>query len=97
MSERQKHGENGSPVKRHKMKFEAPAAQSVVVTGSFCEWNPAGHPLKRGHDGVWTTTLVLPSGRYEYRFLTDGDWRDDPDCAERVPNSFGTQNCVINL
>jgi 1,4-alpha-glucan branching enzyme len=69
----------------------------VSVTGSFCGWGPVGHPLRRDRHGVWKTTLALPPGRYEYRFLVDGQWQDDPACPERVPNGFGTENCVLRV
>jgi len=36
-------------------------------------------------------------GRYEYRFVVDGQWRDDPACTERVPNGFGSENCVLRV
>ncbi len=55
------------------------------------------HPLKRNRHGVWQATLLLPTGRYEYRFLVDGRWQDDPTCPERVVSGFGTENCVFRL
>jgi hypothetical protein len=27
----------------------------------------------------------------------DGEWRDDPNCTERVPNPFGSENCVLHV
>jgi 1,4-alpha-glucan branching enzyme len=84
-------------LKKHKIAVEAPDARSVVVTGSFCGWVAEGFPLKKGRKGVWEGTLALPPGRYEYRLLVDGEWRDDPACRERVPNGFGTENCVLEL
>jgi Glycogen recognition site of AMP-activated protein kinase len=75
-----------------------PGAHSVVVTGSFCEWDRKGRPLNPDqHGDVWATILTLPPGRYEYRLLVDGEWRDDPNCKKRVQNSFGSQNCVFEL
>jgi len=83
--------------KHHTVTLKAPQAKSVTVTGSFCDWANQGHPLKHHGDGIWKTTLTLPPGRYEYRFLVDGAWVDDPSCTERVPNSFGTENCVFQV
>lgn len=78
--------------------LEAPGAKSVVVTGSFCDWSPQGCPMRyHRNGGVWATTLSLTPGRYEYRFLVDGEWCDDPTCEERVPNPFGSQNCVFQV
>jgi RNA polymerase-binding transcription factor DksA len=75
--------------------LDAPNARAVVVTGSFCGWAPEGFALKRNRQGIWQGILLLPPGRYEYRFLVDGEWQDDPACPERVPNPFGSENCVL--
>ena len=74
--------------------FQAHQAQSVFLAGSFNQWNPSSHPLKRDEDGVWKITLPLTPGRYEYRFMTDGKWENDPFCEGCFPNEFGTMNCV---
>jgi 1,4-alpha-glucan branching enzyme len=83
--------------KQHTILLNAPGAKSVAVTGSFCGWSPEGHPLCHDTDGIWKATLTLRPGRYEYRFLVDGQWWDDPTCDERVPNPFGSQNCVFEV
>ena len=78
-------------------RLHAPQARSVHVAGTFCDWQPAAHPLRNGKQGVWTTRLALPPGRHEYRFIVDGVWHDDPQCTERVPNPFGAENCVLHV
>lgn len=83
--------------KRHALAFQAPGARSVVVTGSFCNWTAEGQPLKHDGNGTWKATLALDPGQHEYRFLVDGVWQDDPTCTERVPNPFGTENCVLQV
>ncbi len=82
--------------KRVIMKYDAPEAEAVVITGSFCDWDEK-HGLKKDKMGVWKKTLTLSPGHYEYRFIIDGQWRDDPACNERVPNTFGTENCVLDV
>ncbi len=77
--------------------LESPEAKRVHVTGSFCDWETNSYALKRGKDGIWRTAVSLAPGRHEYRFLVDGQWCDDPNCTERVPNPFGTQNCVLHV
>src|SRR5271157_880005 len=74
--------------------FPAPQAQSVFLAGSFNQWNPSSHPLKRDEDGVWKITLPLTPGKYEYRFMTDGKWENDPFCEGCSLNELGTMNCV---
>jgi len=83
--------------KRITFSLRVPEAQSVEVVGSFCNWQPKSHILKKEADGIWKKTILLLPGSYEYRFLVDGDWRDDPECAERVGNSFGSANCVLHV
>jgi 1,4-alpha-glucan branching enzyme len=74
--------------------YSAPQAKSVLVAGDFTGWQQAPLSLKRDKSGVWKKTILLPPGRYEYRLLVDGEWRDDPQCPNRHPNQFGGTNCV---
>jgi 1,4-alpha-glucan branching enzyme len=83
-----------APKKRVTFKLIAPEAGQVVLAGSFNGWENGGTPLKRDAKGVWKAQITLPPGTYEYRFRVDGHWRDDPDCSDRVPNGFGSENCI---
>jgi 1,4-alpha-glucan branching enzyme len=74
--------------------YEAPAAQTVLLAGDFTGWQQAPVSLKKDKSGIWKKSISLPPGRYEYRLLVDGEWRDDPQCFTRQPNQFGGQNCV---
>jgi 1,4-alpha-glucan branching enzyme len=77
--------------------FKAPAAQSVLLAGDFTHWTKNPIPLRKQPDGVWRTTASLMPGTHHYRFVVDGEWRDDPECKVRVQNPFGTQNDVIQV
>jgi len=83
-------------ITKQKITFtlSAPEAQDVLLMGDFSGWEQQPVSLKRNKDGSWKTTLALDEGRYEYRFLVDGKWVDDPGCPTRVPNIFGSENCV---
>jgi len=74
--------------------FVAPAAESAVLAGDFTGWQEAPLSMKKDKTGVWKKIVSLPPGRYEYRLLVDGQWRDDPQCPHRQPNQFGGENCV---
>jgi 1,4-alpha-glucan branching enzyme len=74
--------------------FTAPEAKSVLLAGDFTGWQQAPLELKKAKSGIWTKTVSLAPGRYEYRLLVDGEWQDDPACQERQPNQFGGSNCV---
>ncbi len=77
--------------------IEAPYAQEVRVTGQFTGWSYDGLPLDRDDEGVWTCTIEVPSGSYEYRFIVDGVWVKDPNNLESVVNEFGQENSVVVL
>ncbi len=74
--------------------FTAPGAARVLLVGDFTQWQERSIPMKQRIDGRWQATVALRPGRYHYRFIVDGDWRDDPDCAQRVANPFGTEDAV---
>jgi 1,4-alpha-glucan branching enzyme len=79
-----------------KVPFElsAPEAQEVYLAGDFNNWDSSANPMKKDKKRTWKTALSLKPGRYEYRFLVDGNWENDPACCDCVPNEFGSQNCV---
>lgn len=70
-------------------------AKEVVVAGEFNNWSEEGIRLAADSNGEWRTTLKLPPGEYQYRLRVDGQWRDHPEAQKRVPNPFGTENCVL--
>ena len=88
----------GKTVKKRKIfKLRAPDAAKVCLAGSFNDWDPEVRLLNRDNKGVWKTSVTLAPGVYEYRFVVDGEWRDDPACAQRQSNQFGTDNCVVQI
>jgi hypothetical protein len=51
--------------------------------------------MRKDSSGAWKVTVWLPPGRYEYRFVVDGQWHSDPKAKETVNNSFGSTNSVV--
>ncbi len=41
--------------------------------------------------------MTLPPGRYEYKFLVDGQWVPDVKAKNSVFNRYGTLNSVIEV
>ena len=75
----------------------APGALSVALVGDFTHWRRNPISLHKEAGGIWRVTVPLEPGEHHYRFLVDGEWRDDPECAVRVPNPFGSQNGVLKV
>ena len=74
--------------------FTAPEAMSVQLVGDFTHWQQNPINMQKDPDGVWRISVELKPGTYHYRFLVDGQWRDDPECALYVPNPYGGQDAV---
>jgi len=78
-------------------QIKAPDARDVRLAGDFNSWNPSGTILKKSKDGVWKRDLSLKPGRYEYKYVVDGQWRRDPINNLFTVNAYGTENSVIEL
>jgi glycosidase len=62
-------------------RYEPPAGRTVTTVAVTGEWNgfqSPGVPLKRGTDGVFTTTLELGPRLTGYKLLVDGNYELDP-------------------
>lgn len=75
--------------------FVVPAldAKAVAVVGDFNDWEAT--PLSDdNHDGIWTATIPLAPGRYEYAFIIDGRWWGQDPLADEYVSSFGQYSSV---
>lgn len=72
-------------------------AEEVVLLGDFNNWNPEKHPMKKDDNGMWRKTVMLYPGSYQYKFLVDGHWQEDPQNVMTCPNCFGTQNNLLDV
>ena len=80
-----------------RLQFRAPKAKRVCVAGTFNNWQPEAAMMQPQADGLWNLELELPPGTYEYRFVVDGCWCDDPHVTEKVSNPFGGCNAVLRV
>ena len=75
-----------------------PEARSVSVAGDFNGWSPSRTTMERSESGVWTATIQLRPGRYQYMFVIDGkQWIADPLAKEDAGDGFGAQNAVLDV
>lgn len=81
-------------IKPQKFSYNTANARSVQLVGDFTNWQEHPIPLHKEAEGVWQAAVRLEPGTHYYRFLVDGQWRDDPECHLHVPNPFGTHNAV---
>eukprot|EP01116_Phalansterium_solitarium_P019420 TRINITY_DN539_c0_g1_i3.p2 TRINITY_DN539_c0_g1~~TRINITY_DN539_c0_g1_i3.p2 ORF type:complete len:197 (+),score=29.15 TRINITY_DN539_c0_g1_i3:61-591(+) len=63
--------------------------ENVTVCGSFSNWTQK-IPLTKDDDGVWKTSLPLPVGTYQFKYVVDGTWCYDmkkPTCTDSAGNT----------
>jgi 1,4-alpha-glucan branching enzyme len=78
--------------RRITFKLEASGAKEAILAGDFNSWDVKKHRMKMDVKGRWTKIVTLAPGSYEYKFVVDGEWQNDPNNDQVVPNSFGTLN-----
>ncbi|MDI6756674.1 MAG: isoamylase early set domain-containing protein [Endomicrobiia bacterium] len=93
-----------SPLCEVTFHFVADAdAESVAVAGDFNDWNAlaTGNQMKsdKSEKRLWRTTVYLPMpGRYQYKFMVDGErWIADNFADGLSPDGHGGRNSVLIL
>jgi 1,4-alpha-glucan branching enzyme len=78
-------------------KYNNGKASSALIAGDFNSWGQKKLEMKKIHEGTYRKSLLLPPGTYEYKFLVDGRWENDPLNELTAVNCFGTLNNVIHV
>jgi len=88
-----------SPAKMVTVRFalSKPGSRSAALCGDFNSWSPDATPMTRKESGCWEATLALRPGRYQYKFVVDGEWLHDPNALKNVPNQHGSLNSVMEV
>lgn len=71
-------------------------AGRVVLAGSFNGWDENAFTMDRV-EGGWATRLQLDAGRYEYKFIVDGQWMEDPANPDKRKNQYDTFNSILHV
>jgi len=84
--------------KKVAFQLHAPGAKVVQLVGEFTEWEVGAKRMtrKRNDKHTFTASVNLSPGVYEYKFIVDGEWWEDPN-AERRWNCFGTTNSLVHV
>lgn len=80
--------------------YQNDTAIEVKVAGTFSEppWSPEEALLMVGTEGVFSASLAdLAAGRYEYKFIVDGQWLHDPLNTGMVDDGHGGFNSVFSI
>ncbi|AOW20584.1 hypothetical protein LPB138_07785 [Urechidicola croceus] len=71
-------------------------ADKVVLSGTFNRWDEQLFLMNKTIDG-WELTLKLRPDIYEYKFIVDGNWIEDPDNPKKKRNEFHGWNSVLDI
>jgi hypothetical protein len=69
--------------------FKGPPGETVTVAGSFNGWDPFMYELRENPAGLYSLTLPLPPGKYQYVFFHRGERFLDPYNFNRVYSKDG--------
>lgn len=70
-------------------------AKAVSVAGTFNNWTAGANPMTLGPDGrTWSTSVTVPYGRQQYKFVRDGEWLADPR-AKSEDDGNGNVNSIL--
>jgi anti-sigma factor RsiW len=80
------------------MNLHAPEAHHVSVAGTFNKWKADANVLTKQENGIWTISIPLKPGEYNYMFVVDGKaWITDPNAETYSDDGFGNKNAVVRV
>ena len=71
-------------------------AKKVILSGTFNRWDEQAFKMKKTVGG-WELTLQLNPGTYEYKFIVDGNWMEDPNNPAKHRNEYDGYNSVVSI
>lgn len=82
--------------KRVVLSLQAEHGADVFVAGTFNNWNPDQKQLSFSKEkGIYSCTLMLEPGTYEYKFRVNNTWTIDQNNPSFTRNDLGTLNNVL--
>ena len=75
-----------------------PLAKDVQLAGDFSDWKPTDTlTVTKKNKHIWTGTLPLKPGTYQYKFIVDGEWKIDPYNSDVSVSEHGVNNSTISV
>ncbi|MEM6720850.1 MAG: glycogen-binding domain-containing protein [Bacteroidota bacterium] len=68
-------------------------AKNVMLAGSFNDWSKDGFKMSKTEEG-WEISILLSSGKHQYKFIVDQDWILDPNNPIKEYDYKGNVNSV---
>lgn len=74
--------------------------KKIYLAGNFNGWNPSNDEYllsDEDGDGIYSISIQLEPGTYQYKFVIDGRWTKDPHAPGSHPDGFGGQNGKLEV
>jgi len=76
----------------------AEKGKAVYLAGEFNKWSTTAKKMSyKARAGVYSATVRLAPGDYQYKFVIDGTWCADPENVNSVKNDQGTFNSLVTV
>ncbi len=79
------------------VRFTYRGPTEVFLAGEFNGWSTTATPMRRRPNGDWITDLKLLPGKYQYKFVVNGEWFQDPANPDSVPDGWNGNNSVMTV
>ena len=77
-------------------RVRVPDAKTVYVMGSFNQWGDVPEQLRNTGNGLFTLTLKLKPGIYQYVYkVDDNEILSDPHARLYTQDGFGQRNAIL--
>jgi hypothetical protein len=81
----------------HQFTYYQKGLQSISLEGDFNDWKADSTSLTEVSPGVWSVSLRLPPGVYEYQFILNGKQRVADPTMPQASSEFGSPNSVVTV
>lgn len=81
----------------HQFTYYQKGLESVSIVGGFNDWDSDSTKLTEVSPGVWTVSMRLRPGVYEYQFILNGKQRVTDPTMPQVSSDFGSPNSVVKV
>jgi hypothetical protein len=85
------------PLVVHQFTYYQKGIKSIALVGEFNDWNADSTALTEVSPGVWTVSLRLRPGVYEYQFILDGNKRVTDPTMPQATSDFGSPNSLVTV
>lgn len=75
----------------------AEGARKVYLAGNFNDWNPKEIRMNKVTEHHFELPVYIVNGTYQYKYVADGDWYEDPATERKVSDGNGGNNSILEI